>query len=258
MTGKPKERRKIKKVEERIQSIEGYNLAFGDPAVLDAFVNQGPRISVSELARLVESRIRNLPKCTDGGPAVPNVFREIESVLEIVQACQLMLSQRKIYWKDYVDKMVVTYCNGHSSATVGLVKPSMNDTLRRDIEGEEYPIPFEKGLQVMGVGGDSKEERVEKFREFLKCKFAKLLRLDPVTEKCNDEELKLFIGFRESQPWQNAAVLWESANEWHIWYKQKKKEERRKAGRRSREVMGARQKPSSSSTTKQKNGPGPV
>jgi hypothetical protein len=199
--------------------------------------SEGPSISVAELARLVDVRLRQR-KDRDGLKPV-NIVEEIESTLDLVEMCEFVLEARRRQRRQTTSAMF--------ESALGTAYTDREKQIKAAIERESYPLDFATGLIRMGVPGDSAAKRLANWWEFFKHGYS----MDRFMEsgayaqgwehfkQLPEEELREAFEKEKKTKWPNADLLWFRAQNWWSWHQRDVMKKRTRAG----EASGKARKP---------------
>jgi hypothetical protein len=184
--------------------------------------SEGPSISVAELARLVDVRLRQR-KDRDGLKPV-KIVEEIESTLDLVEMCEFVLEARRRQRRQTTRAMF--------ESALGTALTDREKQIKAAIERESYPLDFATGLIRMGVPGDSAAKRLANWWDFFKHGYS-------MDKQLPESELREAFEKQKKTDWPNADVLWFLAQNWLSWHQRDVKKKRTRAG----EASGKARKP---------------
>lgn len=207
--------------------------------LLDVGKQEGPAITVAELARLVDVRLRSRFK--DKKPDAEKIAEEIESTLDLVESCQWLLHARRVQWQTRT----------HEYAKSILEKPLTEQ--EKEIKAQKYRLAFDKGLICMGVPGNNAKEREAKYFEHFKSRYAlgKFMSsggsywdADALAkfEQPPESETRECFELNKVEGWQNVELLLSAAESWRRWWEPQKVKMRSAAGKASGEARKPRAK----------------
>jgi hypothetical protein len=186
-----------------------------------------PAINSMDLARLVEMRMRK-----KGGSSPKDMVDEIEDTLDLVQACELMLTVRRFDWQTDEPKV--------KKALFLKPDPSLKES---GIRADDFPLKFNSGLIRMGV---PETDREGWFWRFFKDRYpfwqAVELSLHSNQSVCEylesqnltDAEIRTAFDQRKLTPWSKPDLL-NVMDQWERWYLEHKHDGQRLGGTRSAE-----------------------
>jgi hypothetical protein len=200
---------------------------------------EGLSISAADLARLVDVRLRQ--KKDRDGMAPEKIVEEIESTLDLVEMCEFMLEARRRKSRQTTNAMF--------NAVFGQAPTEKERQIKAAIEGEKrWPLDFATGLIRMGVPGDSPVKRSANWWEFFKHSYS----MDRFMEsgayamgwehfkQLPEAELRKVFENEKNRCWENADVLWFTAQNWLSWHQRDVLKKKEIAGKASGAARKAR------------------
>jgi hypothetical protein len=216
---------------------------------------EGLAISAADLARLVDARLR---RSTKGGTIDHEaIAAEIESTLDLVEHCQWLMCLRRVEWAERTNN----WCKPYFTAP----EPPAEREARLRVEAASLPIPFDKALILLGVGGNNSRQREDKFYPFYRglCLFGAQMNhryghlksgqagtareLDDFIEP-TEAEFRAMYERRKTEGWSDAKHLLRERRQFQQWNLEQTKEKRSKAGKAS----GKARKPKAKSSKRGK------
>lgn len=200
-----------------------------------------PEIEPMELARLVEMRMRK-----KGASSATDMVNEIESTIDMVQACEFMLAVRRLRWR--ADERQI------KETIYGTPEPTEKE---KAIYAAEYPMEFKAGLIKMGVPERDREGWYEKFYRdrYAYWRYAESPSSWPSfaafieSHTFTDTEIKAAFERVKAEGWTKADYLQNITSQWEAWWSVHKHDGRRKGGKESGNARAAKK-----ATTKKPKG----
>lgn len=191
---------------------------------------KGPSISASELARIVELRLRKKNEKSNSTPA--EIVEEIEATLDLVEMCEIVMEYRRPQWAETVSNI--------SDAVHSDGEPS---ELEKGINAATYPMSFTAGLIKMGVPEKGRED---KYWDFFKDQYPRWLWVKSCTDRYSQSvedytaihpipagEIEQAFEKEKKMGWPDKWTLGNMADQWKRWWAIHKSDGQRLGGRRA-------------------------
>ena len=201
----------------------------------DLFQAKGPTISVAELARIVDVRIRGRSTSTKSPLTPEQVANEIESVLDLVEMCHWLIQER-------------SESRSHSLQAIKAAAkdrvPTEYRKLKEDLEKLGDHADFETSLRMIGIPGDSAEERAKNFDAYMlgNTTYSRLTDEFGHHSPLETTEAERLQGLEciKKHGMRGIDMFWLHLEQFRAWWKIANKLKKRAAGKKSAQVKAAK------------------